>query len=240
MKIKYLFYKMTHDSGFAPNPFGKYLTLAACTPNHSKSRIDVGDYIIGVESKSLASQRHNINLEKEVEQSIIYIAKINEIKTLNEYFHDKRFDYKKVKHDSTWKEKMGDNVYYCEKQVWKWIRGHQHDWEKEKQKEEQFFHIDKLEYIFRHRYKNGYDSLIQDINGDRVFISEDFMYFGDFCLELKKEFLSLIPNRGTKYNHDMTIESNFIIEIKNLYEKYGYGRHGNPILYKIKELSLNK
>ena len=79
MKIKYLFYKMTHDSGFAPNPFGKYLTLAACTPNHSKSRIDVGDYIIGVESKSLASQRHNINLEKEVEQSIIYIAKINEI-----------------------------------------------------------------------------------------------------------------------------------------------------------------
>lgn len=44
---RYLFYKMTHDSGFVPNPFGKHLTLAACTPNHIlHCSLDIGDYII--------------------------------------------------------------------------------------------------------------------------------------------------------------------------------------------------
>ena len=89
-------------------------------------------------------------------------------------------------------------------------------------------------------------SIIDLSTGNQPMFSEDkniiLIFNGEIynILELKKEFLSLMPNRGTKYNHDMTIESNFIIEIKNLYEKYGYGRHGNPILYKIKELSLNK
>ena len=31
---------MTHESELVPNPFGKYITVAACTPHHSKRRKD--------------------------------------------------------------------------------------------------------------------------------------------------------------------------------------------------------
>ena len=33
-KMKICTYTMTSDTGFAPNPFYGYCTLAACTPNH--------------------------------------------------------------------------------------------------------------------------------------------------------------------------------------------------------------
>lgn len=39
-------YKITRDYGFAPNPFGKYCSLACCKP-HVRRKAIVGDWIVG-------------------------------------------------------------------------------------------------------------------------------------------------------------------------------------------------
>lgn len=36
-------YTVVHGTGFAPNPFGRYCTLAACTPNHQGIKLSQGD-----------------------------------------------------------------------------------------------------------------------------------------------------------------------------------------------------
>ncbi len=227
---KYYFYKMTYDTGFAPNPFGKYLTLATCTPNHSRSRVQVGDYIVGVEALGLARERIKAKYKTDVEQSLIYVAKISEVLTLDEYFKDIRFKYKKILHDKTWKEKMGDNVYFEENNIWKWTRGHRHDWKRDHQSSNQFFHNSKLDEIFHNKDKNGYDALAQDIRGNRVFISKEFRYFGDKCVPYEMKFLNMLrPRQGIKCNHDKKELDAFQEYIENIENKYKIGMHGNPI-----------
>ena len=46
-------YKMTHDSGFAPNPFGYTSTLATCKPQIRLHK-SVDDWIAGFTSRTLA------------------------------------------------------------------------------------------------------------------------------------------------------------------------------------------
>jgi len=52
---KICFYRMTDDTGFAPNPFHGYCTVATCTPNHmrGRTRLREGDYIVGIEGVKL-------------------------------------------------------------------------------------------------------------------------------------------------------------------------------------------
>lgn len=42
-------YVVTHDTGFAPNPFHGYCTLATCKP-HIRGRAEAGDWVIGLGS----------------------------------------------------------------------------------------------------------------------------------------------------------------------------------------------
>ena len=48
--MKYFAYILAFDSGFAPNPFYGYCTLADCKPKIRK-QAQVGDWIIGLGSK---------------------------------------------------------------------------------------------------------------------------------------------------------------------------------------------
>ena len=45
-------YKLTNDSGFAPNPFFGTLSLACCKPEIRENRT-IGDYIAGFTSNTL-------------------------------------------------------------------------------------------------------------------------------------------------------------------------------------------
>lgn len=45
--MKYFFYILKHDSGFAPNPFYGFCTLATCKPEIRK-QAEVGDWIVGL------------------------------------------------------------------------------------------------------------------------------------------------------------------------------------------------
>ena len=233
---KYLFYKITHDSGFAPNPFWGYLTLAACTPNHMRANLQKGDWIIGIESKILASERKKANLNPDIDQSLIYIAKVDEVLTLDEYFRDPRFEKKKFRRSRNYKERRGDNVYYIEDGKQKWLRGHDHEPDElyNLPDDEVFFYVEDLEKLWKDKEaQKKYGAILQDIRGNKVFISKEFLYFGDKGIEFNKEFLECIPNRGIKYCSE-EYKNKLQNYINELIKEYGYDTHGNPILYSIK------
>ena len=99
-------YVVKHDQGFSPNPFGRYCTLAACTPNRRKARLERGDWILG-------------HTEKHKGQRIIYLMEVSEVLNFQQYFADPRFAYKKPDHHKTWKELRGDNIYFIDNGEWK-------------------------------------------------------------------------------------------------------------------------
>ena len=227
---KILFYKMTSDSGFAPNPFWGYLTLATCTPNHMRANLEKGDWIVGVESKTLAKYRIKAGIKPNIKLSIIYIAKLTENPmTLTEYFIDKRFEKKKYS-EKNWKTKNGDNVYFCENGTWKWLKKHVHD------KGQNFFNKNDFSSLWSNYKNTEKKSLYQDIKGNKVFVSKEFTYFGDKCIPIPKEFLPWIPNRGIKYCYSNNPESRKLLTILNtLMKQYGFGQIGNPTYNKIKK-----
>jgi len=237
---KFLLYKMTSDTGFAPNPFGNYLTLATCTPNHQRANIGKGDWIIGVEGKTLAEERKKAGYHLEIEQCLIYAGKVCEVLGLDSYFHDPRFENKKYSPSNP----QGDNVYYIENNSWRWIRGHEHDI-KSIPDEEAYIPVSKVDEFFRNKkLKEKYGAIIQDIWGNRVFICKEFLYFGNKCIEFNKKFLRCLNNRGIRYctQEDFPeLFSELESYISSLVKEYGFGKHGNPINNRLeKQNTCNK
>jgi len=98
IKIKLYSYVITHDTGFAPNPFWGYCTLACCKPAIRRTS-RVGDWIAGISRKSEGNK-------------LIYAMRVDEALTYELYYRDKRFkakipDYKK----DIVVSKCGDNIY---------------------------------------------------------------------------------------------------------------------------------
>jgi hypothetical protein len=92
-------YIVVHDSGFAPNPFGGYCTLASCTPNHQGVRLSPNDWLMG---HATANRGHGL----------IYAMQVPEVQDFDTYFNDPRFEHKKPRFDQTPREACGDNIYY--------------------------------------------------------------------------------------------------------------------------------
>lgn len=99
-------YKMTHDSGFAPNPFHGYLTLATCKPGIRRSgNRRVGDLVAGFTSGSLCGDA--VGRER-----LVYLMRVDEILPIEDYFLDPRFEAKipsKGSPDTI--RRAGDNIY---------------------------------------------------------------------------------------------------------------------------------
>ncbi len=91
-------YIVTHDGGFAPNPFWGYCTLTNCKPAIRRAA-HVGDWIVGLSSKARGNR-------------LIYAMRVDEILTYEQYYLDSRFaakipDYTKGKIV----HRCGDNIY---------------------------------------------------------------------------------------------------------------------------------
>ena len=214
---------MTYDSGFAPNPFWGVLTLAACTPNHRRARLVKGDWIIGIESNDLKKRRKKAGLCPDKENLVVYVAKVDEILDLDSYFRDSRFADKKYDQNGGWKKRRGDNVYYKDNGIWKWIRGHEHDG-----KQCSFFPPSKT---------SNCELIDKDIKGNKVFICSEFSYFADACVEFDRRLSScIVKGRGFKYCHPTdSLYHDFINYIINLMKRYGTGEVGTPLLCTIGE-----
>lgn len=146
-------YIITRDFGFAPNPFQGVLTLATCKPRIRKSA-QVGDYLLGNSPKSLGNR-------------LIYMAKVGEITTFDNYWNDPRFQNKKPVMNGSFKTLYGDNIYHHEDG--EWIQADSH-----------------------HSGMNGLVNLA-NLNKDtgitdRVLICNEFFYFGASMIDIAKDF----------------------------------------------------
>jgi len=94
--MKLYSYIVAIDSGFAPNPFFGYCTLACCKPVIRRT-IDIGDWIVGLSPKAKGNK-------------VIYAMQVDEIlKSYSEYY--KRFENKRPDYTKDKVYERGDNIY---------------------------------------------------------------------------------------------------------------------------------
>lgn len=91
-------YIVTHDTGFSPNPFWGWCTLANCKPVIRRTA-KVGDWVVGLSPKADGNR-------------VIYAMRVEEIVPYDNYYRDSRFAAK-IPDYSTDKVvfKCGDNIY---------------------------------------------------------------------------------------------------------------------------------
>lgn len=159
---------VTADTGLAPNPFHGYCTTGLCTPSHRKAKLEPGDWLIGHSGKSEGSQ-------------LVYVMHIAEVLSMNEYFHDPRFQSKKPKPTGKMDEQCGDNFYYKKSGRWHRMPSRFHnDCDK--------FRVD-LKAL-------GSDAL----TGSPVFVANEYYYFGDNRFAIPDQFQDVVyKGRGFKY-----------------------------------------
>ena len=94
-------YVVALDTGFAPNPFHGYCTLATCMPQ-IRERARKGDWIIGTGSNSQNRRRGG---------RLVFAMRVTEKMSFDGYWNDPRFlDKKPIKcAERMWR--CGDNIY---------------------------------------------------------------------------------------------------------------------------------
>ncbi len=141
-------YVVRYDSGFAPNPFYGYCTLATCKPAIRQSA-DVGDWIVGSASDDRSIRRGGF---------IVYAMKLTEVATFEAYWNDARFQSKKPFRRGSRKQSCGDNIYF---------RNNEHD---------QWQQLDSFHSLSNG--EPNPDHVARDTGVNRVLISAEFIYFG--------------------------------------------------------------
>ncbi|WP_163416712.1 hypothetical protein [Flagellimonas sp. HSM57] len=194
----YFSYKIEHDYGLAPNPFGQYCTLAVCKPTiRNNKNLKLGDWVVGTGSAQLGNLHH-----------LIFAMQVEGKITLDEYWKDERFQYKKPILNGSLVQLYGDNFYHKNPKTGKWI-----------QEESAHTVVDKEEH------------LENDTKGKYVLFSENFYYFGSNSPKIPNEYWD-ICNEGRNMKStsiDTNIADNFVNWLKENFEK---GIHGDPINWK--------
>jgi hypothetical protein len=194
-------YLIEHDLGLAPNPFGQYCTLAVCKPKIRKSKVlQIGDWVIGTGSKALEG-----TTGKKLTDKLIYAMKVTDRISFEEYWTDKRFQYKKPIMNGSLVGMFGDNFYR---------KNANGNWVQEDS---------------AHSKQDGtcnQQHLDTDIGGNNVLISEHFFYFGDKA--------PIIPNNLLKICHTGIGEKKLTAELADeflnwLSSNFQTGIHGDPL-----------
>ena len=171
-------YKMTHDTGFAPNPYHGVLTLATCKPTIRRCA-EVNYWISGWTSNKVQSKDKKHEFSDET-QSLIYLAKVTKKIPIEDYWEN--YDYKRpkkinnrkhnttncrgMKNDTSGSYDMGDNIY-------KPIKG----------KKAEFRQLPN-------GGGHGINNKEHDLSGRFVLICEEFYYFGVEDAILKNKIIN--------------------------------------------------
>ncbi len=192
----YYSYIVRRDYGFAPNPFGKYCTLATCKQDIRK-RAEINDWIFGTGSAEYGKSNH-----------LIFILKVTEKMTFQEYWEDARFYYKKPIMNGSQISMYGDNIYHLEEGDDSWLQENSH-----------------------HSYEGGAineHNLNRDLSGKYVLISDTFVYLGRRSILLPEKYRENIVKIGPGYKSNC-IESKLAEELINeVVDGFGYGLKSLP------------
>lgn len=142
-------YVVRHDTGFAPNPYHGYCTLACCKPLIRKCARP-GDWILGggAVTKGRGAQ-------------VVFVMQVSETLTRMEYWDDPRFAAKKPRIDGSYDEWVGDNIYYEDAGDW-----------------EQLPSLHSETGHGKAGCSPCEDDMRKDLQVDRVLIGENFVYWG--------------------------------------------------------------
>jgi hypothetical protein len=141
-------YVVRYDSGFAPNPFYGYCTLATCKPE-IRRRAQVGDWVIGSASNDRRIRRGG---------HFVYAMRVTEAATFDRYAVDPRFERKKPFRKGSRKQSCGDNIYFRETPESEWCQ------------RDSFHSMANGEAHPAH--------VARDTSVNRMLISDHFIYFG--------------------------------------------------------------
>ena len=163
-------YKMTHDTGFAPNPYHGVLTLATCKPRIRKYTKE-GYWISGWTSNEVYDKDYNKHSFTDSNQKLIYLAKVSKVLSFKDYWE--KYPLKKQPEKSIIEDGKecfkscgnvlitksddiafcGDNIYEPDANDTFGFKQHENPHHGEKEKE-------------------------RDISGEHVLVCEEFYYFG--------------------------------------------------------------
>jgi hypothetical protein len=90
-------YIVTHDTGFSPNPFFGYCTLACCKPE-IRRKAQKDDWIVGLAPKAQGNK-------------VVYFMRVDEVMDFRRYWNDRRFRQKRSRYDMDVRFRSGDNIY---------------------------------------------------------------------------------------------------------------------------------
>lgn len=93
-------YAISHDLGFAPNPFGGVCTLACCKPN-IRERAKHGDWIVGLTGTKLAPAMR-----------CVFAMIVTGDMTFDAYWDHPEFRFRRPKRNGSDKKLVGDNIYH--------------------------------------------------------------------------------------------------------------------------------
>jgi len=96
--MKLYSYIVKHDTGFAPNPFHGYCTLACCKPR-IRRKAEKGDWVVGLMPKSAGNK-------------VAYLMRVDDIvPSFRDYWFAARFKAKKPSYTGGLQKQCGDNIY---------------------------------------------------------------------------------------------------------------------------------
>lgn len=93
-------YVVADDTGFSPNPYHGFCTLACCKPR-IRGDAHIGDYVIG--TASIAKGKDDGH--------VVYAMRVTEVLRFDQYWNDQRFNIKKPRSEGDEVLRRGDNIY---------------------------------------------------------------------------------------------------------------------------------
>ena len=109
--------------------------------------------------------------------------KVTEKLTFQEYWEDQRFSYKKPVLNGSLKQIHGDNIYHNENGEW--------------------IQLDSHHSLYDGQINEG--NLKQDLSGEYVLISNNFLYLGINAWKVPDKYLEICP--GTRHRDYITIKN---------------------------------
>ena len=103
-------YAISHDLGFAPNPFGGICSLACCKPN-IRERAKHGDWVVGLTGTRLPPAMR-----------CVFAMVVTADMTFDEYWGHPDYATRRPKRNGTVKKLVGDNIYHRQKHDEPWVQ----------------------------------------------------------------------------------------------------------------------
>lgn len=185
-------YRLTEDTGFAPNPFFGVLTLATDMPELRRSAA-VDDWIAGFTSNRLCGDACG-------NERLVYLMRVEENPTIADYFGDHRFSRKIPTIGSGPEvERHGDNIYQPRRHTAAAPE-----------------HFDQLSNPHHWDVVHGRPderSKRRDVGGRRVLVAREFVYFGREALRVAhfaRPVLPRNPSRCCSLTPDIDLARAFI------------------------------